>query len=344
MGKYIYNYNYSSSVNDFLEYYTLTNPKEKASSHYDSARTLEKMDEVYKSNLIEIRKLAKMYEMFSKADSFKRHFANILKLAEHEDIKPYAERVMAIYGYFKEKEEKNSKKDVEFLLKLENEKYFDDYNYAYYFVNEYVKYNESPRLSDFLDHAGISLPVFNRFLNIIGVFDQDLYAKYEAKVNLNRELRKTGTMSRVDNLTKGIFEQGDAYDEIEYFKNLPFYDDETAKEILEDFGLKNASTFEGKLKNLLVALKPGSAARVLDYIQSNRLFFGLTNQKEKEETLKSVGYSIPEKGIHIGEDDVEYIISFMRQEKIPLLRTTFRVVRDKYISGCLEKPKGKNVH
>ena len=57
MGKYIYNYNYSASVNDFLEYYTLTNPKEKASSHYDSARTLEKMDEVYKSNLIEIRKI-----------------------------------------------------------------------------------------------------------------------------------------------------------------------------------------------------------------------------------------------------------------------------------------------
>ena len=62
MGKYYYNINYSPAVNDFLEYYTLEDKKQKESTIYNVPRKLEKMDEIYKSNLIEIRKLAKMYE------------------------------------------------------------------------------------------------------------------------------------------------------------------------------------------------------------------------------------------------------------------------------------------
>ena len=133
-------------------------------------------------------------------------------------------------------------------------------------------------------------------------------------------------------------------DELEYFKNLPFYDDITAKEVLEDFGVRNAPQFEQKLKNLLVALKPGTAARVQKYIYEHKLNLGLANQKENEATLKRMDYSIPEKGIHIGEDDVEYIISYMKKERIPLLRTPFRIVRDRYISGTLDIPRQKNIH
>ena len=111
-------------------------------------------------------------------EAFKKQFSKILSLADHEDIKPYAEKIMRIYEYFKEKEEKNNKKHIEFLLKLEQDKYFDDYYYAQYFVNEYVNYDESPRMSDFLEQAGIIPAVFTRFLNIVDIFNQDLYAKY----------------------------------------------------------------------------------------------------------------------------------------------------------------------
>ena len=80
----------SEKLSSFVEYFDNKDKVDRTNPKYAVAMKFEKMMEVFKSELIEIRKVKKMSEIFPKAAEFAKQYAFLEKLTGNEDYECFA--------------------------------------------------------------------------------------------------------------------------------------------------------------------------------------------------------------------------------------------------------------
>ena len=335
----------SEKLSSFVEYFDNKDKVDRTNPKYAVAMKFEKMMEVFKSELIEIRKVKKMSEIFPKAAEFAKQYAFLEKLTGNEDYECFAQMAEAISEYYQTREENGIKDRAKELMELEENHYFDDYRYAYDFVMEYICYDESPYLHDFLEKTGLRKSMFERFVDIIKVLNPSLYEDYLDKAAMNKNLRCLATFQKVanirDGVTKGMTTDGRTFDEIEFFKNLPFFDKESSDEVLEDFKIPKTAMMDRRLKTLFQRLEPHTFDDIMKYIYENGLRFGESGYSITEKEIRSTKYFVA--GREITDSDKDCMITYMKENKIPFLAKAFALVKDRYLNEGLELKEKENL-
>lgn len=335
---------YSQKIINFLNYFETKGYKDKTDKNYERAIKLEQMAKIYHSDIIDVRKVDLMRQIYKSSDAFLKQYNDLEKCYEDKKIKKYVDLIREIGNYYRKFEQNGIKEISARLLKMEQEGYFEDYNYACYFVEEYINYNASPFLNHFLSDIGLSEAEFNRFLDIVFELNADLYDRYLEKSKANVQERKYETIKKVKNLhkgiTTGIMEDGKPFDIIEFFKNIPFYDMLSAEETGRDFSIsyRNASTIDHKLKAFFDSYDSKMTSAILNYMYANKI--NLNNPKYlSKNDIEKTSYTI--NGRELSQEENLLLANYMKQERIPYLFKAFSSVMDKYTRNELVIDKDK---
>ena len=322
----------SKKILNLLDYFNGEGKKDKADKKYETAINLEKMIAIYNSDLNDIRKLREMHRLYRNANAFKNNFSLLQYYSDDEQLSYYANITIEIWNYFRELEEKGLREIGKELFKMEDEGFFEDFSQASFYVKEYIKYDESPYMKDFLSHViGISSNDFSRYVNIIKELDPSLYDEYTEKAAENANSRKYDVYNKINNIAvgvkKGILPSGEPFDEIEFLRLLPFYDKDTSKEIAEDFDIKSAPTPDQKLRKIIDIIDPTSTKDITNYMISKNLF--ISNQPViTEKDIMAINF--------MNGDDVltdrekENILAYMEDTKIPPLMKAFNILKNRH--------------
>ena len=329
----------SAKLTDFVEYFTSETRVDRTNPKYAPAIKFQKMRDILESGNIDVRKIKAMSDLFPHADDFKRQYSFLEKLSRIDDLDVYPKAASCIYHYYKDAEEKGLKERAIELVTLEQKGYYDDYIYAEDFVTQYINFDESPYMHDFLEDTNLTRYIFDRFVRIIAELNTDLFEKYLEKVEINRILRKIDIVRKLENLndgvTNGTTKDGQTFDEVEFFKNIPFFDRDSSEEAMDDFGLQKPGSIDHRLKILSEHLQPDNYARIMQYVFDKNYIFGIGQRNmTTESTIRSTKYIIGEK--ELTDEDKNRIINYMRENKIPFLSKAFLAVRSKYLTEGLE--------
>ncbi len=332
----------SAKIKHLLEYFSGKLDRiEKEKKYYDRAKRLEKMIEIYESDELDVRKIAKMHELYKNSQDFICQFSDLERYSDDKVVGYFVRKINAIKEYYQACEEKGLIKEATSLIKLEEKGYFDDYVYACGFVEDFINYEDSPYISDFLEINGLNKTQFERFVEIVKTLNEDLYAKYLEKVNSNIELRKQDVIRKVNNLIEGSkngkLSDNTAFDPVEYYANLPFYDDLTSKEVLKDFNVKVNAQLSTRYRELLYFIDRENAETVLNYATINKLHFVNLQPMITENNIMSTNYIID--GYTLTDEDKINIIEYMKKRKIPFLPKAYSEVRNKYLKQGLDDKK-----
>ena len=222
----------SEKIRNLIEYFN-GDKKDKRNTKYERAVKLEKMINIYENKeLIAVRKVAAFGEVYPTSAQFIKQFADLQKYRDDESITYLADITKAIGDYYQELEKNGTKASSIELLGMEKDGYFDNYGKACVVINDYISFNESPFLKDFAKKEKVNEYDFWSYVRIVSELNSGLYEQFAIKYDENRRARKATTIERVNNLYNGITTgkttNGEDFDEIEFFKNLPFYNAETA--------------------------------------------------------------------------------------------------------------------
>ena len=327
------------------EYFTSKNRIDVTDLNYRNAIKLDKMISIFYSDDEELEKYCQMKEEFKDSKEFYKNYKYLQEFVDDNLIKYIYGYVTVIANYLENIEQNVSKEDEKELIELGKYNYFEDYPYAKYFVMEYIDYNDSPYLQKFLLEKGLYEKDFNNFLTIISKVDKSLYDQYLTKEKENKMLRQLETIRKVENIrsgvTTGFTKDGEKFDEVEFFCNLPFYDQESSRLIIDDFGLTRLSKVDQRLRILLENLCSENLNEVLKYIYSKKLVSG-NPSIIKEEDIMNTRYII--NGQEISNEAKQAMIDYMRERNIPFIQGAFGAVRNKYITEGLTQNKEKKLN
>lgn len=227
-----------------------------------------------------------------------------------------------------------------------NEKESDDYYLACYFVSQYINYSSSFYVGEFLREFGLNKLEFNSYLKLVEKYNLELYNKYYIKNLRNRADRVNEVYDKVNNLynaVNGFFEvkKGNGkeqverieFDELEFYRNLPFYDSDTCEEVAYDFKLKATST-RAKFRELLdYTVFPSN--EIINYMYKNKIF-----NYSNFERLFNENYIFNTRFIFAGnnvltDEDKKAILKYMKDNKIPPILNAFNIVSRRYLAGEL---------
>ena len=298
---------------------------------------LDKIFKIYNSDLIEIRKIDEIRKYYKSSGEVMRAFSYLEKYCDNEIIKETYEKALTISNYLKLMEEKNLIAISKDFIQKEKDGFFEDYSSACQLATLYLDYNESVYMTDFYETYKITESTFMSLMEVIKLLNPDLYEKVLEKYKNDRNQRKMITVEKYRNLCEGIKEEfisGNPYDKIEAFKNLPFSDDDTSKEILCDFNLRGATYVDQRMKVLFEALKThnAEATNVIDYLHKKSIISN-HNVKLTLEDIYSTNYII--NGRKLTNEDKDAIINYMQENKLPFIVKAFNEVRNRYLDGSL---------
>ncbi len=311
---------------------------------YSRAVKLEKMMQLFYSDQGTVQKLSEMMKVYRTHKEFMEANGDLLEYAEDETLAGYAAAVEEISSFFKKCEEVGLCELVPRLIALDEDHFFEDYPYAANFVEDYINFKDSPYLKDFLNAVGIREVDFNRFLTVVNELDQDLFDRYQARAQENKIQRMDDVSRKIRNIVSGVktgkTTDGEDFDKIEFYVNLPFYDEMSSRETLEDFNIRKTPFIDQRFKSILLALAPQETYDVLKYSLNNKLLSSKSHtitEKEIAETRYTVN------GITLTDEGKQHIINYMKERKMPWLALAFQEVRDRYLDGTLKLSENKKL-
>ncbi len=331
----------SSKIKSLLIYFFTKGDKDIHDVKFARAVKLQQMMEIYRSELTDIQKCAQMKEIYKSSEKFRNAFFDLERYKDDKFVGKLYRVVNQIADNF-EALEKIDRKEINNLLEMDRKGYFDDYYYACEFVEDYINYDKSPFLKDFLAEVGINANQFSRFLNIVSALNPDLYDIYSIKANDDKNARKTITITRLNNLYNGIKtglnRDGSEFDELSVYRNLPFYDNASALEVLGDFEVSNVYQLDRKLKMLVDKVKPEATRDIHMCIIKYGPFKGAIQNVDatvmSEREIYTTNFIV--RGVELTDQDKEKIMNYMRNNDIPFLPRCFSAVRDRYLDGSLD--------
>lgn len=311
---------------------------------YTNAFKLDQMIWLYREKQSKVERIIEFTKIFKDYESFESAYSCLDKYADNEIVNKIVSAKNKVGRFYKVCEDNGFKSIAPLLQEIDKEKYCDDYKYALQFVLDYINYKESPFINDFLNYVGIDNSSFTRFVTIIAELNPDLYDEYSKVANDNRSMRRAIVMEKLQNIKCGVetgyTKEGTPFDSIEFFANMPFYNDLSAKEVFEDFEISNVPFLDKKLKSLLFKVDSESAPKIVKYIYSNELLCNGSKQF-KEQEIYNTRCSVD--GRLITDEEKRLILGYIKERNIAPLERAYKEVRDRYLDGTLKVSQNKKL-
>lgn len=305
---------------------------------YKKAKKLMRLIEIYDSNLSSYSKISQIREMYSTLLKLQNKLGTIPNYSDDEILGPYVAKWKEICEFYDRCNQTGITKDVEYLNKIST--YFKHYEYAKFVVESYIESKDSFDTKRFLETFGINREIFDYCLAVVDELDPDLYKKCSTKQAENRKLRIMLTNAKINEIVCGIktgfLSDGTPFDAVEFIKRLPFYDNETGREILTDFNISlfAKSDFNIKMRALITKLLPNDSELFLKCMHKHRI----DNSTVQPLNLKEVyatRYFV--NGKEIKQDETELMLCYMKENNIPMINRGLSLTRDKYLNGEITK-------
>ena len=332
----------SKKICDLLAYFNGDISIKEVDKKSNRAYKLDEAFKIYNSDMLTIRKIDAIRQIFKSSIDVKKSFSDLEKYQGNQVLSKYYEMSKIIYNFLKSAEENNLVGISKDLLQKEEDGYFDSYFGACQLLDLYLSYDESEFVADFCKSYNVSKVDFFDLMEIINHLNPNLYDKFLEKYNSDSEKRKINSIEKFNNLYQGIttgyVPNEEEFNELEAFKNLPFYDDLTSKEVLTDFGIRSAIYVDQRLRNLFDYFDSSKTRVIINYLHENRIV-GNSISPITEKEIYSTNYIIREK--ELTKEDKDAIIRFMKDNKVPFIVRAFNVVVDNYVDGSIDLKSGK---
>ena len=331
-------------VKKIIEYFVDKNRIDVTDLNFESALKLDKMIYLFNEERDLLKRYYYMKTLFKSSNDFNKEYKILSEYTDLSNVCYLYNYVIQISEFMSKIEEGMSKEREKELLSLEKDGCFDDYPYAQYFVREFVNYKDSPYLKDFLEEKGLYEHDFNRFITTLLRLDDSLYDEYLKKENENRLSRQSDVIRKLENIrsgvTTGFTKDGEKFDDVEFYRNIPFYDQDSSRLVIDDFGFKKLASVDQRLKTVIDNLCGEDASEVVKFIYSNRLMHG-NPKKIREEEIINTRFIVNDQ--EISSESKQEMIDYMKERNIPFLQNAFAAVKNKYLTEGLNTKKEKEL-
>ena len=317
-----------------IDYFTSKTRIDVTDKNYEIAIKLDKMIGIYNSDADALCKYTQMKDLFSSAGAFEREYAFLKQFTDAETICELYYFVQEITEYLKKYEAGLTKEREKELIALEKDDCFLVYPYAKYFVNEYINYDKSPYLKDFLLDKDLYQVDFDRFVMVLYRFDDVLFDQYLRKAGDNRLARQLDVIRKIENLrsgtTTGHTTDGSKFDEIEFYCNLPFYDIDSSNVVCDDFKVRKAQTVDKRIRDLCDVICFTNTNDIMKYMYDHKIIYRNPSLIKEEDIMKT-NYSV--NGKELTQEGKVAIVKYMKARNIPFIAPAFSAIKNRYLEN-----------
>jgi len=326
----------SEAVKRFVKYFNgeveITEENEK---EYEKEIKLERIFNIYRSDLTKGEKLYRLCKLFKSSEMFENKYKCLLKYREDEFLKKYVTNIEKIARVYRKLDDNDFRNEIMEAYKIED--YKEVYCFAKFYLEKYIETSEFEK-SKILENFDINSTDLEYYEKVIEALEPSLYSIYKNKKYRNILLSNSLLVDKLNNLYEGIttgYINGEEFDDIELVKNLPFYNEEDSKEALNNLELKGAPNYSQRLKKVLEYVCPDKKDVIYKYIINKKLVNGDSTLKKEE--FYRTGYIIG--GRKITDNDKDIIVNFIEDNNLPPISFSYRAVMQKYLDGTLKKNK-----
>ncbi len=305
---------------------------------------LYKAIEIYESDESTIKKIYELSKILKGSEKILNDYSNILMYQYNEGnpLNGCKSKLLDILSFMESAEKKNLVSTAKDLI--EHQDYFENYPYARYFIE---RYRESDALftKDFLKEEGLDKSTFDYFKDIALELDEYLAIICREKEMESLRERKFQTRQKLLEMYKGITTgetsiEGLKFDELECFNLLPFKDNDTLAELVNDFEIPKAGPVEVKLKKLVRHVVPDKAETILNYLYEHKIFNPLDSQMSDSD-IRKTKYIIG--GKELTSEDMENVITYMNKRNTPRYTKAVSLVCRKIANGDIQIDEEKRI-
>lgn len=288
---------------------------------------LKKLNLVYEiitSNENEYYKAEKLLNLFQSSEEFKKIYCLIYKYGKDkfEFAKEALNNYEMLYQKFREYEDKKIIKSVNYILSIQD--YLQNYEYAKFIVEKYIKTDDSYKEKIFLDNYGIDKEIFEFCIETIKELDEELYKKYLERKLMNNRIRSAYNTKMIhilaESIKKGKLPDGKKMDLFEFVKRLPIKRRERTMYLLTGFMKKNNE------EDMTI---------IIDYMKENGLCKSTSFNQLSLKNIYETKHTISK--IKITNEDNDIIIDYLKINDIPIIYKTYALARKKYLEGEITK-------
>ena len=201
------------------------------------------------------------------------------------------------------------------------------YDYCRFIVESYIS-EDSYLIEDFFDKYGIDIEIFRFCINAVDEFDVDLFKKFQKIQAIKRKKIHFHNLMTIrdiaDAIDTGFFKDGVPFDSIEFLKRIPFKGNSSSIRELEYFLEKYGNKYKDKILGYLFE-NIGDSTELIA-INSKNLYFSSVADFDKIYDEISV----------LSSDEIYGINQYIKNHEIPLIRATFKIIKNKYTNGELD--------
>ena len=308
---------------------------------YEKAIKLEQAMDVYKSDMIEVRKLYELYKLFKSSKQLEATYRIFEKYREDKLIRPYCEKVEELRDYLRNAEERDM---VSTAIELvENEDRIDNFEFAKALAGKYIR-ESNDFDSDFLACNQLSRDEFEYYKDIVKEYDRFTYQLLHEKEMEHLRSRKYDTRRKIremyDGIVNGKTREGIPFDELEFYNLLPFRDERNLVELLEDFNCKGAPTSEARFKRLVETVEPEKASTIYSYMIEHKIVLKSNLMMSRHDIKRE---NVIRDGKQITKEDKDVIIRYLETRNTPLYTKAVSLLRNKVIDGVITLDKDKQL-
>ena len=298
------------------------NTKEQLKVKLDN---LKQLILILDSNMKKYEKIIELCKIYSTPEKFRRTYQLIYNKGQEDPMfKEYIGRFIDIYNFYLACQSNELLDNAKYILSIEG--YLEDYEIAESIIIDYIMCEDSYRFSEFLINHGINDKIFERYTKIIATINIKLYDKFLERFEENKRLRFISNRETIKELAKEIKEE--EIEVLEFLRRIPFITSRTFVNKLMEFMKRNNSIEEYNA--------------IMSYMAKNRLFDkNLTKPLAIEELYKERTII---NGREITKEDNDIILEYMKENKYPMIRKSYVLVRKKYLNDDIsltEKEKIK---
>lgn len=300
---------------------------------------LNNLVKIYKSDLGTLDKLYCMHLIYTKSSYMIDKIKKLsVELTGEELYKDY----MDMYCFYKKYEENNTIKDLLEVVatkKTYNEARENNYMYI---LNTYLKTDDF-NVRNLLEKFDLTEKEFERALFVTAKLNPEFYTKCIEKLKIDQIKRhyntRKGLLDAINSYEAGVDSDGNKFDEIDLFKNVPFHDNKLFKLYsLKDKGIYIDIPhpidiyFSQNLRNFINSNIPEKAYFMDEIIKlctykNGVNILNIKNIYEGEVTVN---------GVLITKEINDKILKYMRDNNLPYLQFIYLKLREIEITIGLE--------
>ena len=329
-------------VQDFIDYFEYNvEVSSNNRAQYTKEIKLAEALKIYNSDKIEIRKIYALNRLYKDGSALRGAFSKLRKYEEDKFIKGYLDKIDELADYLDKVKENGLSERAKFLV--ENEDYFENYDYAKEYIEKYRKTNKI-FTDDFLKEAGLSKSEFEYLRDVAIELDDHLCILLRERDQENYRERKYRTRRSFneiyDGITTGKTRDGRVFDELEFMELLPYRNLKNLDELLKDFECRNDNNFDRKTNRLLQKVVPEKAGTIYKYLLGHKML-PKSEIYVTEKEIRETRYILD--GKEVTDDQKDVIIRYMNARELPFFHKSFTLVRDEVLKGNIMYDKEEKV-